>query len=35
MLYNGWYGCGLTTVVLTVSIGGNSSDDEKESEVEK
>ncbi len=33
MLYNGWYGCGLTTVILTVFIGGHSSDDKEESEV--
>ena len=32
MIYNGWYGCGLTTVILTVFIGG-SSDDKEESEV--
>ena len=32
MIYNGWYGCGLTTVILTVFIGGNSSDDKEESE---
>ena len=31
MIYNGWYGCGLTTVILTVFIGG-SSDDKEESE---
>jgi hypothetical protein len=35
MLYNGWYGCGLTTVVLTVFIGGESSDDKEESEAKK
>ena len=26
MLYNGWYGCGLTTIILTVLIGGTTSD---------
>ena len=29
MMYNGWYGCGMTTVVLTFLIG-YSRDDEKE-----
>lgn len=33
MIYNGWYGCGLTTVILTVFIGGESSDEKEESEV--
>lgn len=34
MLYNSWYGCGLTTIILTVLIGGTTSDT-KESKDDK
>jgi len=37
MIYNGWYGCGLTTVVITVLIGGKyrNDDENKKGEAEK
>ena len=28
MMYNGWYGCGLTTIILNVFIGGKWNDSE-------
>ena len=34
MMYNGWYGCGMTTVVLTFLIGYSRSD-EKEDDDDK
>ena len=33
MIYNGWYGCGLTTIILNMFVGGKFSagkDDESE-----
>ena len=36
MIYNGWYGCGLTTVILSVIfVGGYHSDEKQESEDEE
>ena len=39
MIYNGWYGCGLTTIIFSAFIGGKSShetnDDKTDDEGEK
>ena len=37
MIFNSWYGCGLTTVVITVLIGGKcqNDDENKKGEAEK
>ena len=34
MIYNGWYGCGLTTVIVTVLIGGKTEHETKDKEGE-
>ena len=35
MMHNGWYGCGLTTVILSVLVGGHHDDDEDDERKEK
>lgn len=35
MMYNGWYGCGMTTVIFSILVGGHHDSDEDDEKEEK